>query len=295
MWFKYSKWRQVMWILLLVAVVGWTDIPSPIAGKFPLPLPLKPVDQIEQKVKEQAQEMPPETVDRLGEWAYHLKLETVEVCQNPQQIELVNGVANRIIEAAKRTEYAKAAKHFKWEVTVISDENTVDAFAVPGGKIGVYTGIFRVADSEDKLAVVLGHEAVHALARHAAERMKKELHGFLVISARRDQLKKEGLNREATACVMAAMGIQYEVEEVLPFKREHELEADHEGLLLMARAGYNPCEAIDFWERMKEELGERKVPKFLSTHPSYKKRIRQLKRSMPKALEYYDKAKASCP
>jgi len=288
---KYSLGYHVVRVLLVVAVAGCAEMPS-LISRVPSPISHvpRPVSHVKSPEGERLQaELMPETTDRLGEYAYQVKLKTVDICQDPKAITLVERVANRIIEAAKRTEYAEAVNQFKWEVTLIDDDNTIDAFALPGGKIGVYTGllIWVTRYDDGKLAVVLGHEVVHALARHAAERLSKELRGHLAITATCTRLRNEGLSTEATAGVMAAMGISYEAGVILPFSRKHESEADHIGLLLMARAAYDPRKAIYFWKRMEEKFGGDQLPELLSTHPSYETRIKQLEEWMPEALKCY--------
>ena len=294
---KYIPWYHAVRVLLVVAVAGCAEMPSPIS-RVPSPISHvpRPVSHVKSPEAERLQaKLLPETTDRLGEYAYQVKLKTVDICQDPKAMIFVNEVANRIIGVAEETEYAEAANQFKWEVTLIDDDKTIDAFALPGGKIGVYTGLLIWVTHYDdgKLAVVLGHEVVHALARHAAERLSKELRGHLAIAATRPRLRNEGLSTEATAGVMAAMGISYEAGVILPFSREHESEADHVGLLLMARAGYDPRKAIEFWKYMKEKFGGDRLPELLSTHPSYETRIEQLEEWMPEALKYYKEAIAA--
>lgn len=297
--FRYSLWHHAVWVLLVFGVWGCTQMPSPIT-RMPSTITQVPrPSYAKSPTTERLQaELLPETVDRLGKYAYQVKLKTVDISQDLRAITLVKGVAARIIEAAKETEYAKGANQFDWEVTLINDDNTIDAFALPGGKIAVYTALFRVTRNDDgrhdaMLAVVLGHEAVHALARHAAERLSEELRGHLAIAAASRGLKNEGLSPEATAGVMAAMGVSYEAAVILPFTRAQESEADRVGLLLMAWAGYNPKKDVAFWKSMKKQFGEDRLPEFLSTHPSYEARIKQLEEWMPEALRYYKEATAA--
>lgn len=210
----------------------------------------------------------------LGDDAYRQTLRDSVVTHDMNAERIVRRVGEKIAAVANKPEY-------KWEFTVINDPETVNAFAVPGGKVAVYTGIFGPARDEAGLAVVLGHEVAHALARHPAERMSQDT---LV------QLGGVGLgivlgNNPAVAnLILQAYGIGV----ALPFSRSQETEADHIGLILMAKAGYDPRVAIDLWDRMeKKEGGKGAPPEFLSTHPGYETRVQQLRSFLPEALSYY--------
>jgi Zn-dependent protease with chaperone function len=210
----------------------------------------------------------------LGEDAYRHTLRDSVVTHDINAENIVRRVGAKIAAVANKPEY-------KWEFSIINDPETVNAFAVPGGKVAVYTGIFGPARDEAGLAVVLGHEVAHALARHPAERMSQDM---LV------QLGGVGLgvalgNNPAMAnLLLQAYGIGV----ALPFSRSQESEADHIGLILMAKAGYDPRVAIDLWERMeKKESGRSAPPEFLSTHPGYETRVQQIRSFLPEALSYY--------
>ena len=206
--------------------------------------------------------------------------------QDPREIEPVKRIAARIIEAAKRSKYAEMAQQFQWEVTVIKDDKTANAFALPGGKMAVYTGIFPMAKTEAGLAAVMGHEVVHALARHGAERMSQgQLTnvGLQVVGAAAGAAGGGGMLGQAA---MAALGVGAQVGVLLPFSRKHESEADYIGILLAADAGYDPREAVALWERMGQMSGGA-PSEFLSTHPSHETRITQLKKWMPDAMAIY--------
>ena len=207
--------------------------------------------------------------------------------QDSREIEPVKRVAARIVEAAKRSKYAEMANQFQWEVTVIKDDKTPNAFALPGGKMAVYTGIFPMAKTEAGLAAVMGHEVVHALARHGAERMSQGQltnAGLQVIGAGAGAVGGGGMLGQAT---MAALGVGAKVGVLLPFSRKHESEADYIGILLAADAGYDPREAVALWERMGQMSGGGAPSEFMSTHPSHETRIDQLKRWMPEAMAIY--------
>lgn len=207
--------------------------------------------------------------------------------QDPREIEPVKRVAARIVEAAKRSKYAEMAQQFQWEVTVFKDDKTANAFALPGGKMAVYTGIFPMAKTEAGLAAVMGHEVVHALARHGAERMSQGQAtniGVQVLGT------AAGIGTGSAAlgqATMAALGVGAQVGMLLPFSRKHESEADYIGILLAADAGYDPREAVALWERMAQISGGGAPAEFMSTHPSHETRIDQLKQWMPEAMAIY--------
>ncbi|GAB1724129.1 MAG: M48 family metalloprotease [Nitrospira sp. CR1.1] len=206
---------------------------------------------------------------------------------DPREIEPVKRVAARVIEAAKRSKYGEMANEFEWEVTVIKDDKTMNAFALPGGKIAVYTGIFPVAKTEAGLAAVMGHEVVHALARHGGERMSQNTLAQTTLQAIGIALGVSGANPVLSQAGMAALGVGAQVGVLLPFSRKHESEADYVGVLLAADAGYDPREAIHLWQRMGELSGGKAPSEFMSTHPSHETRIQQLEEWMAEAMPVY--------
>jgi metalloendopeptidase OMA1, mitochondrial len=214
--------------------------------------------------------------------------------QDPREVEPVRRVAARIIEAAKQSKYAEMAHQFQWEVTVIKDDKTMNAFALPGGKIAVYTGIFPVAKTEAGLAAVLGHEVTHALARHGAERMSQGELTNVTLQVLGTAAGTAGGNAMIGQAAMAALGAGAQVGVLLPFSRKHESEADYIGILLAAGAGYDPRESIHLWERMEQMSGGKEPSEFLSTHPGHETRIEQLKKWMPEAMAIYQ-TKAPVP
>lgn len=207
---------------------------------------------------------------------------------DPREIEPVKRVAARVIEAAKRSKYSEAANQFDWEVTVIKDDKTMNAFALPGGKIAVYTGIFPVAKTEAGLAAVMGHEVVHALARHGGERMSQNTLAQTTLQVVGVALGMSGTNPVLTQGAMAALGVGTQVGVLLPFSRKHESEADYIGVLLAADAGYDPREAIALWQRMEQASAGKGPSEFLSTHPSHETRIQQLEEWMAEAVPIYE-------
>jgi len=206
--------------------------------------------------------------------------------QDPREIEPVKRVAAHIIEAAKRSKYAEMAQQFQWEVTVFKDDKTANAFALPGGKIAVYTGIFPMARTEAGLAAVMGHEVVHALARHGAERMSQGQAASIGVQVLGTAAGVGTGNAALGQATMAALGAGAQVGVLLPFSRKHESEADYIGILLAADAGYDPRESVALWERMEGSGGGAPV-EFMSTHPSHETRIEQLKKWMPEAMAIY--------
>lgn len=233
--------------------------------------------------------------NKLGAQAYEqvLKDPKVKLSADPGEIEPAKRVATRIIEAAKKSKYAETAKTFDWDVSVIKDDRTANAFALPGGKMAVYTGIYPFAKSEAGLAAVMGHEVVHALARHGAERMSQGVATQVLLTGANIALQTQGT--PASGAIMQALGLGAQVGVLLPFSRAHESEADHIGLLLAAMAGYDPREAVALWQRMEQTAGGGQPPEFLSTHPSHETRIKQLQEWMPEALTYYEQSQKVDP
>ncbi len=207
--------------------------------------------------------------------------------QDPREVEPVKRVAARIIEAAKRSKYGEMAQQFQWEVTVIKDDKTLNAFALPGGKMAVYTGIFSVAKTEAGLAAVMGHEVVHALARHGAERMSQGQLTNAALQVAGAAAGASGGGGLMSQAAMAALGVGAQVGVLLPFSRKHESEADYIGILLAADAGYDPRESVGLWERMAQVSGGGGPAEFMSTHPGHETRIEQLKQWMPEAMAIY--------
>lgn len=169
-----------------------------------------------------------------------------------------------------------------WEVVVFEEEEP-NAFALPGGKIGVNTGIVEVAKNQSQLATVIGHEVAHVIAHHANERVSTAM----VAGTALQVVGQTGLNPN----LLAALGLGAQVGVLLPFSRTQESEADIVGLDIMANAGFDPRESIDFWRNMEKAGGGRQV-EFLSTHPSGQTRMKDLNGRMPHAVELYERAVA---
>lgn len=204
--------------------------------------------------------------------------------------EMVKRVGNRIITAITAYYAEKGLSSelagYQWEVNLVN-KNEVNAWCMPGGKIVVYTGILPVTQNEPALAVVMGHEIAHALARHGSERMSQGLLQQFGGSALSIALSSKPA--ETHNLYMAAFGIASQVGGILPFSRKNELEADKLGLMFSALAGYNPNEAVPFWKRMGALSNGQKTPELLSTHPSDERRIAELEKMMSEVVSNYYK------
>ncbi|MGQ7870804.1 M48 family metallopeptidase [Sunxiuqinia sp. sy24] len=172
---------------------------------------------------------------------------------------------------------------YQWEFNTI-DGKEVNAWCMPGGKVVVYTGLLPVTQNETALAIVVGHEIAHAVAKHGAERMSQGLVQQLGGAALQVALSQKP--QETQDLFLMSYGIGSQLGALLPWSRQQETEADQYGLIFAAMAGYDPREAIPFWQRMSE-AGGANPPEFLSTHPSDATRLKKLKQFMPEALKYY--------
>lgn len=194
-------------------------------------------------------------------------------------------IQQAVVEFMRKQKLSKRIQGYKWEFNLV-DDKTINAWCMPGGKVVVYTGLLDVTKNEEALAIVMGHEIAHAIARHGNERMSQQMvaqAGGLVLS-----VALQNQNNQTRALFQQAYGIGVGVGVLLPFSRLHETEADKLGLIFAAMAGYDPREAPEFWKRMAAK-GNGNTPAFLSTHPSDEKRIKDLNAYMPEALKYYKK------
>lgn len=174
-------------------------------------------------------------------------------------------------------------QNYSWEFNLVKDDN-VNAFCMPGGKIVVYEGILKYVKTDDDLAVVMGHEVAHAVAKHSNERMSQQMLAQYGGTALGIALGGSSQATQAIASQVYGLGAQYGV--MLPFSRKHEKEADYMGLVLMSIAGYNPQASTQFWQRMSEG-GSNATPEFMSTHPSDATRISALQKALPEVEEKY--------
>ena len=217
----------------------------------------------------------------LGLQSYRQVLAQSQAIDSGPEFEMVKRVATRLAAAT-----GAAGSGFDWRASLIRDAQ-VNAFCLPGGKIVVYTGILPVAENDAALATVLGHEMAHATSRHGAQRVLQQSLAQTAMTGVAVSLGDMDYDKQRA--VMGALGAGAQFGVLMPFGREHESEADHIGLIYMARAGYDPRESIRFWERMGRSGGAQ-PPEFLSSHPSHGRRIQQLEAWMPQAMEEYRKA-----
>lgn len=212
----------------------------------------------------------PESQDaEMGLDAYQQILAESEISKDPELNRRVETVGSRIAASSPHPEW-------DWQFTVIEDDEP-NAFALPGGKVGVNTGLFQVAENDDQLAAVMGHEVAHAIARHGAERMSQQV--LMQVG-----LASLGIATDQTTAALAAQAAMLVV--TLPYSRTQESEADHIGLIYMARAGYDPRQAVELWRNFESFGGER-PPEFMSTHPAPGSRIDNLTRLLPQAMPIY--------
>ena len=219
----------------------------------------------------------------LGNQAYGDFLSQAQVNDAHPQAAMVQRVVDRLVPVAQ----ADLPIAFDWEVHVIQDDQTANAWCLPGGKMAVYTGILPLTQDEAGLAVVMAHEIGHAVARHGTERMSQQQGVDTVLAYAGGEY---GL-QDYAAYAGAALNLMV----FLPWGRKQELEADHIGLIYMARAGYDPRAAVGFWTRMAAASGGGAPPEFLSTHPSDDTRVSQIEELLPGALAEYEAATGAAP
>lgn len=210
----------------------------------------------------------------LGNQAWKQLKSEQKASTNKFYISALNRIGKNIAKAADKKDY-------RWEFMVF-DSKEPNAFCLPGGKIGVYTGLFEITDNDAELAAVVGHEVGHAIARHGGERISQNflqsLGGQILSNAVADQRW------------MTAYGAAAQVGAILPYSRLHEYEADYMGLMLMAKAGYNPDASITFWDKFRKYSNVGVIGEFFSTHPMSEKRLGEMKKELPKAVSLYRKA-----
>lgn len=225
----------------------------------------------------------------LSKQQYSEFMKTAKTSTNKKNVDMVKRVGQRLATAVetylKNNGYASEVQNFAWEFNLVQN-NQVNAFCMPGGKIVVYEGLLPVTQNETALAVVLGHEIAHAVAKHSAEQMStklKQQYGTQILTQVLAQ-KSQGL--AGLAGLVAQSGFSFAN---LKYSRDNETEADFMGLVFMAMAGYDPQQAIPFWQRMAASSGNAGKSDMLSDHPSDAKRIAALQQAMPQALKYYKK------
>lgn len=219
--------------------------------------------------------VPQEQMTQLGASAWQDMLAKTPQVNDPQVTSFVEKVAQRVVDATE-------LRGQKVDVAVFQSDQ-VNAFALPGGHIGVYSGILPVAQNGAGLAAVLSHEVAHVLNHHANERMSEQMITEAALGAAGTALQ----NNQHRDTILSALGIGSQLGVTLPYTRSQESEADLDGLKIMAKAGYDPREAVQLWNRMKQAEQGGEPPAFLSDHPSISTRINDLQTEMNKALAIY--------
>ncbi|MCO4786125.1 M48 family metallopeptidase [Marinomonas atlantica] len=228
--------------------------------------------------------LPDSQLNEMGVASFtEMKAET-PTSESTQATQRVQCVADKIISVLPDN-YRKQA----WEVVLFNDEQ-VNAFALPGYKIGVYTGLLDVAENQSQLAAVIGHEVGHVLARHGNERVSTQLATSQALAL---GYQLSGEESATKSLIFQGLGLGAQFGIILPFSRTHESEADFIGLDLMAKAGFDPTESVALWQNMSREGGKSTTPEFLSTHPSHQTRIRDLQQAMPTPQKIYASLKAN--
>lgn len=224
----------------------------------------------------------PAQMAAMGDEAYNQIKNETPVTQNAAKRRYVECVTRQLTQVVP-----KPVDGDSWQVTVFEDDDQVNAFALPGGNIGVYTGLLKAAQNQDQLATVIGHEIAHVQAEHGNARMSTAYAteaGLQLVSILADAKGFESKN------AMALLGLGAQVGVLLPFNRAQESEADVLGLRYMAQAGFDPRQSVDLWRNMGKVSGA-KPPQFLSTHPSGESRIEKLQDNMGEALRTYEQAR----
>lgn len=256
-------------ILVLAAVLLYSCATVPITGRRQLSL------------------VSNEEIIPMSFTQYDLVLKESKLSDDPEQTALVKKVGVRIQKAVEsymqENNYENYLDGFEWDFNLI-EEDVMNAWCMPGGKVAFYTGIMETCQDEKGIAVVMGHEVAHAIANHGRERMSS---GLLANGLLGGVSAAMGQNPSMTnEILMQSIGAGTQIG-MLSFSRKHESEADKMGLIFMAMAGYDPAEAPKFWERMSANSSGGKQPEFLSTHPSNESRISDLKAQIPEAMKYY--------
>lgn len=232
--------------------------------------------------RRQLQLFPASQLDTMGVQAYREMREEASTLESGEAVTYVQCITDALV-AVVPERYARGGD---WEVTVFRSDD-VNAFALPGGKIGVYTGLMRVAETPSQLAAVIGHEIGHVMAQHGNERLSTQAAASAGMTM---AAVMAGTDTPEKQAALALLGLGAQVGVILPFSRTHEAEADRIGLELMADAGFDPRESVALWRNMAAAGGER-PPEFLSTHPSEQTRIDRLEAQMSAAMSRYERAR----
>jgi len=218
--------------------------------------------------------------NELGLQAWNEIRRTTPVCNDQKMNAALKRVGSNIARAVDNQSY-------QWEFVVFQSDEA-NAFCLPGGKVGVYSGLFKYLDNDSELAAVVGHEAGHAVARHGGERMSQEYMSAVGATALAVAL---GGNSEQDIALwtLAYAGVS-QLGYILPYSREHEYEADRLGLIFMSKAGYDPKGTVTFWNKFSQVGTDDAISEFFSTHPMSSKRMEQIKANLPEAYKFYDDA-----
>ncbi len=232
--------------------------------------------------------VPDSVINNMSFQQYSEFISQSKLSKDSANSQMVARVGARIQKAVEQycaeNNYSDRIAGYKWEFNLVEDSN-INAWCMPGGKVVIYTGILPVTQNEEGLAVVMGHEIAHAVAKHGAERMTQGLvveFGGMALSTALSKYPAQTKN-----LFMQSYGLGTQVGVLLPYSRLHENESDRMGLIFMAMAGYNPNAAVAFWERMASAKQGKQPPELLSTHPSDTARINNLKALIPEAMKYY--------
>ena len=233
--------------------------------------------------------LPESELAQMSLTSYREILSESKLSTDQREIAQVKRVGERLSNATETylRENGYSTDSYHWEFNLIDDSETVNAFCMPGGKIAVYSGLLPVAQDDAGLATVMGHEIAHALARHGNERMSQamivDMGGQALSAAMQNQPARTSQIFRQSYGALSRVGV------LMPYSRLHETEADRIGLVLMARAGYDPRAAVEFWSRMEAEADSESRPlQWLSTHPNPYQRIEQLKSFLPEAISAYN-------
>lgn len=218
---------------------------------------------------------------------YNEVLKSSKLSNNQEEVQMIRKVGNKLSASVEKyfreQNLSDRIDGFNWEFNLIEDDNMVNAWCMPGGKVAFYTGILPICQDEQGIATVMSHEIAHAIAKHGNERMAQQLGVQLGGTALSVALSEQPAVTQQLAFAAFGLGAQYGV--LLPYSRQHETEADELGIYFMSMAGYDTNAAIGFWQRMAQQGGE-SPPEFLSTHPNPENRVKHIQQIIPKAEKF---------
>jgi predicted Zn-dependent protease len=218
---------------------------------------------------------------------YNEVLKSSQLSDDQEDVQMIRNVGKKISTSVenyfREKNLSDRIDDFRWEFNLIKDDDMINAWCMPGGKVAFYTGILPVCEDENGVATVMSHEIAHAIAKHGNERMAQQLAVQLGGTALSVALSEQPETTQRLALAAFGLGTQFGV--LLPYSRQHELEADELGIYFMAMAGYDTSQAVDFWQRMASQGGSR-PPEFMSTHPSPENRVSNIRQTIPKAQKY---------